>query len=61
LFLELTDQKNRIILNDFLGRKLFETTVPANYSLDMSSYKRGLYFLRVENSLGIQELKVIKQ
>jgi beta-glucanase (GH16 family) len=61
LFLELTDQKNRIILNDFLGRKLFETTVPANYSLDMSSYKTGLYFLRVENSLGIQELKVIKQ
>ena len=61
LFLELTDQKNRIILTDIVGRKLFDTTVPAKYSLDMSSYKAGLYFLRVENTAGVQKLKVVKE
>ena len=60
LFLELIDQKNRIILTDIVGHKLFETTVPANYSLDMSSYKTGLYFLRVENTIGVQDIKIIK-
>ena len=61
LFLELTDQKNRIILTDIVGRKLFDKTVSANYSLDMSSYKAGLYFLRVENTAGVQDIKVIKE
>jgi beta-glucanase (GH16 family) len=61
LFLELTDKKNRIILTDMVGRKLFDKTVSANYSLDMSSYKAGLYFLRVENTIGVQELKVVKE
>jgi len=61
LFLQLTDHKNRIILTDVVGRKLFDTSVPANYSLDMSTYKTGIYFLRVENTIGVQELKVIKE
>ena len=61
LFLELTDPKNRIILTDIVGRKLFDKTVPANYSLDMSSYKAGLYFLKIENTTGVQEHKVIKE
>jgi beta-glucanase (GH16 family) len=61
LFLELKEYKNRIVLTDVLGRKLFDGTVPTNYSLDMSSYKAGLYFLRVENTAGVQELKVVKE
>ena len=61
LFLELKEDKNRIVLTDLLGRKLFDETVPANYSLDMSSFKAGLYFLRVENTAGVQDIKVIKE
>jgi beta-glucanase (GH16 family) len=61
LFLELKEDKNRIVLTDVLGRKLFDETVPANYSLDMSSFKAGLYFLRLENTVGVQELKVVKE
>ena len=61
LFLELTDQKNKIILTDIVGRRLFETTVPSYYSLDMSSYKAGLYFLRVENTIGVQDIKIMKE
>ncbi len=61
LFLQLTDQKNRIILTDIVGRRLFDTTVTANYSLDMSTYKAGLYFLRVENTIGVQDIKIIKE
>lgn len=61
LFLQLTDQKNRIILTDIVGRKLFDSIVTANYSLDMSPYKTGLYFLRVENTIGVQDIKIIKE
>jgi beta-glucanase (GH16 family) len=61
LFLELKEDKNRIVLTDLLGRKLFDETVPANYSLDMSSFKAGLYFLRVENTAGVQDIKVVKE
>ena len=61
LFLELKEDKNRIVLTDLLGRKLFDETVPANYSLDMSDYEKGLYFLRIENTAGIQDIKVVKE
>lgn len=61
LILELTDHKNRITLTDILGRKLIECFVPSNYSLDMSSLKKGVYFLKVENSNGVQNQKIMKE
>lgn len=61
LFLKLTDNQNRIFLTDVLGHKLIDSFVPANYSLDMSSYKTGVYFLRVENTYGVQQEKIIKK
>jgi endo-1,3(4)-beta-glucanase len=60
LFLKLTDNQNRIFLTDVLGHKLIDSYVPANYSLEMSSYKTGIYFLRVENSYGVLQEKIIK-
>lgn len=61
LFLELTDNQNRILLIDFLGQKLIDSSVPSKYSLDMSAFKRGIYFLKVENSNGVQIQKIIKE
>ncbi len=60
LFLQLTDDQNRIFLTDVLGHKLIDSNVPSFYSLDMSSYKTGIYLLRVENTDGIQQVKIIK-
>lgn len=61
LFLKLTDYQNRIFLTDVLGHKLIDSFVPANYTLDMSSYKTGIYFLRVENTYGVEHQKIIKK
>jgi hypothetical protein len=61
LFLQLTDSQNRIFLSDVLGRKLLDATVPSHYNLDMSTFKTGIYFLRVENMYGVEHQKIIKK
>ncbi len=61
LYLHLLDDKNQIILTDILGRKLVEDIVKSSHNLDMSNFKSGIYFLRVKNSYGIQNLKIIKK
>jgi hypothetical protein len=61
LYLQLLDDQNHIILTDILGRTLFENIVNSNYILDMSDYTSGLYLLKVKNSKGIQESKIIKK
>lgn len=61
LFLQLTGDQNRIFLTDVLGQKLIDANVPSNYSLDMSSFETGIYFLRVENTYGVEHQKIIKK
>lgn len=61
LSLKLNDEQNHIILTDLLGQKLFEGLVKSYYNLDMSTYKSGLYFLKVKNSLGSENLKIMKK
>ena len=59
--LQLLDEQNRIILTDMLGRKILEEEVKSSHTLNMSAYKTGVYLLRVENSRGIQNVKIIKE
>lgn len=59
--LQLTDDQNKITLSDVLGKINFVDVVNADYSFDMSGYHSGIYFLKVENSYGIQNLKIIKK
>jgi beta-glucanase (GH16 family) len=61
LNLQLADHQNKIILTDVLGKKHFEDVVNSDHTLDMSSFNSGIYFLRVENSQGIKNLKVVKK
>jgi hypothetical protein len=61
LHLQLLDEKNSIILTDMLGRKILEDMVKSSHILDMSTYKTGIYLLKVENSYGTENLKIIKQ
>jgi hypothetical protein len=61
LHLQLLDKKNRIILTNISGQTLYDGIVPSSYKLEMSAYKSGIYLLRVENSQGIQNVKVIKK
>lgn len=60
LHLELLDAQNKISVTDILGRTLVKDTVPAAHNIDMSAFKTGMYFLRVENTFGTQNLKIIK-
>jgi hypothetical protein len=59
--LQLLDEQNQIVLTDMQGRKILEEVVKASHALDMSTYKTGVYLLRVENSYGIQNLKIVKE
>ena len=61
LHLQLLDKKNRIILTNISGQTLYDGNVPSSYKLEMSAYKSGIYLLRIENSHGIQNIKVIKK
>jgi hypothetical protein len=55
------DEKNKIMVTDVLGRKIVEDVVEASNTLDMSAYKTGVYFLKVENSYGTENVKIIKE
>lgn len=61
LYLQLSGDQNQIILTNVLGQKLFEDNVKSNHTLDMSAFKSGIYFLKVKNLYGIQNLKILKK
>jgi len=60
-YMQLLDDKNKIMVTDILGRQLIEDVVEASSTLDMSAYKTGVYFLKVENSYGTQNVKIVKE
>jgi beta-glucanase (GH16 family) len=61
LHLQLPEENNHIVLTDLLGRKIVEKEVMSTHTLDMSDFRPGIYFLQVDNSFGIQNLKIIKK
>lgn len=61
LNLRLSDDTNYIVLTNILGQKLVEDNVKSSHAIDMSTFKSGIYFLKVENSAGIQNLKILKK
>jgi beta-glucanase (GH16 family) len=61
LQLQLIDEQNNITLTDILGRKILEDVVKSNHTIDMSSFKSGIYFLKINNSVGIETMKIIKK
>lgn len=61
LHLELLDNQNQITLTNILGQKLMEAVVKSSHNLDMSNFKSGIYFLKVKNSNGTQNIKIIKK
>ena len=61
LYLQLLDDQNQIILTDILGRELLQEVVKSSHNVDMSAFKSGMYFLKVKNSKGVQNMKIIKK
>ena len=61
LHLQLSDAQNYITLTDVLGKTHSKEMVNSNDTIDMSSLKPGIYFLRVENSYGIKNIKIVKK
>ena len=61
LHLELSDDNNRLIITDMLGKRFFESKIPINYNLDMIGFHSGIYFIRVESKQGILTGKIIKE
>jgi beta-glucanase (GH16 family) len=61
LHLQLPEEQNHIIMTNVLGQTLVEDTVKSFHTLDMSDFRPGIYFLKVDNSHGIQNLKIVKK
>ena len=61
LFIQLTEENNRLMIFDIVGNKVFDQLIPAQYELNMSDFKTGVYFIKAENSRGIVNGKVIKR
>lgn len=61
LNIQLLDENNQITITDLLGRKVLEEVVTSSYKMDMSSFKSGVYLLKVKNSYGTQYFKMIKK
>ena len=61
LHLQLNGDKNRVVILDLMGRKVFDKLLPSVTSIDMGNYEKGIYFIRVENSQSILNGKVIKK
>jgi endoglucanase Acf2 len=61
LHLQLLDNQNRIFITDMLGRKLLEDVVKSSHTIDMSGFTKGTYILRVENTFGTQNMKILKE
>jgi hypothetical protein len=61
LNIQLSENNNRFMIYDIVGNKVFDQFIPADYKLDMSNFKTGIYFLKAENAKGIMTGKVIKK
>jgi hypothetical protein len=61
LQLKLIDDQNRITLTDVLGRILLDEQAKTVHTIDMSPFKSGVYFLKISNTFGIENLKIIKK
>ena len=61
LHIQLPENNNRFMMYDIVGNKVYDQFVPADYQLDMSNFKTGIYFLKAENVKGIMTGKVIKK
>ncbi len=61
LYLQLIDGQNQIEVTDILGKTLFRNVVKGSTIIDMSTFTSGVYILKIKNSQGIQESKIIKK
>ena len=61
LYIKMPENNNRLMIFDIIGNKVHDQQISADYQLDMSNFKTGIYFLRVENASGILNGKVMKK
>jgi hypothetical protein len=61
LNIQLPENNNRIIMFDMVGNKVYDQHSSSDYQLDMSNFKTGIYFLKIENRSGTNNTKVIKK
>ena len=61
LHIELHEENNRLSVYDMIGNKVFEGSIPGVFNFDMSAYKAGFYFVKIQNTKGIRNIKVVKK
>ncbi len=61
LFIKLTEDNNRLMIFDLIGNKVFDQQIPAQFELNTNDLKKGVYYIKAENSRGTVSGKLIKQ
>jgi len=61
LHITMDNENNRLMLFDIVGNKVIDQGISSNYTLNTTSLKSGIYFIKVENTRGIYTGKVIKK
>ena len=55
------DEQSQVLITNMLGEVVLNKSLPASYELNMSSFKPGIYILRIENKHGSRFYKIIKE
>ena len=61
LFIKLNNDNNRLMIFDIVGNKVIDQQIQATHELNISDFKTGVYFIKIENTQGIISGKIIKQ
>ena len=61
LHFALPEDNCHLLIVDILGNCIFDQYIPADYSLNMSDFKTGIYFVKAQSAHGIFNSKLIKK
>jgi len=61
LHFKMDNENSRLMLFDIVGNKVIDQLIPAEFTLNTSTFKAGIYFIRVEHPNGTYTSKLIKK
>ena len=61
LTIHLNEENNKLIVMDVFGKEIVEETIPSTFSLNVSDWPTGVYFIRIENAHSMKRGTFLKK